>query len=79
MPGATSSVLAPSSDGLNSGWQDFRVVFDTGSAHIILPASECQSEVVQPRGADPWQIRGRSICVDLALSADSLNRQTKRT
>ena len=25
--------------------QDFRVVFDTGSAHIILPAAECKSEV----------------------------------
>eukprot|EP00434_Breviolum_minutum_P007928 symbB.v1.2.006993.t1/scaffold426.1/size206518/8 len=24
--------------------QDFRVVFDTGSAHIILPAAECKSE-----------------------------------
>jgi len=24
--------------------QDFRVVFDTGSGHVVLPAAECQSE-----------------------------------
>eukprot|EP00933_Yihiella_yeosuensis_P061194 TRINITY_DN64000_c0_g1_i1.p1 TRINITY_DN64000_c0_g1~~TRINITY_DN64000_c0_g1_i1.p1 ORF type:complete len:573 (+),score=120.78 TRINITY_DN64000_c0_g1_i1:39-1757(+) len=24
--------------------QDFRVVFDTGSAHVVLPAAECKSE-----------------------------------
>mmetsp|Transcript_62481 Transcript_62481/g.166188 ORF Transcript_62481/g.166188 Transcript_62481/m.166188 type:complete len:534 (+) Transcript_62481:141-1742(+) len=24
--------------------QDFRVVFDTGSAHVVLPAAECRSE-----------------------------------
>ena len=30
--------------GLKVPCQDFRVVFDTGSAHIILPAVECHTE-----------------------------------
>lgn len=27
--------------------QDFRVVFDTGSGHVVLPAAECKSEACQ--------------------------------
>lgn len=48
--------------------QDFRVVFDTGSAHIILPAMECKSEACLANNRRHYDQRKSST--SLPINAD---------